>query len=327
MGGVVVAAAVAAVGVPQGMAAERTPTLTIAFLPARVSMSGRIVPTPIRIRNLGPGRAVAVTLRVSAPSWVRLARRGCTHRSASLTCALRPLVEGAAVTATIGVKPLHSGPYRLSAQASATWLSPQPASQQRATAAAQPFRSAIAPISLARARRMTGVSWRAGCPVALADLRVVRVSFWGFDGRPHTGTLIVNRTGAAQVARVMGRLYAARFPIRRMTPVDAYGGDDYRSIDADNTSAFNCRPATGSKHWSEHAYGRAIDLDPLENPYVSGGKTSHPASRRYLDRSLRLPGMIHPGDVAVRAFAAEGWGWGGLWNGTRDYQHFSLTGH
>ena len=105
-----------------------------------------------------------------------------------------------------------------------------------------------------------------------------------------------------------------------------FGGNGYRSIDADNTSAFNCRPATGSTRWSEHAYGRAIDLDPLENPYVSGGTTSHPASRRYLDRSLRLPGMIHPGDVVARAFAAEGWGWGGLWNGTRDYQHFSANG-
>ena len=173
---------------------------------------------------------------------------------------------------------------------------------------------------------MTGVSWRSGCPVALRDLRVVTASFWGFDGRPHMGTLIVHRSVAAPIAGVLGRLYALRFPIRRMVPVDAYGGDDFRSIEADNTSSFNCRPATGSTHWSEHAYGEAVDLDPLENPYVSGGATSHPASRRYLDRSLRLPGMIHAGDAVVRAFAAAGWGWGGVWNGTRDYQHFSVNG-
>jgi hypothetical protein len=181
-------------------------------------------------------------------------------------------------------------------------------------------------ISPARARRMTGVSWRSGCPVPLADLRAVRVTHLGFDGRAHTGTLIVHRAVAGDVVDVMRRLYAARFPIRRMVPVDAYGGDDYRSIEADNTSAFNCRPVAGTSRWSEHAYGRAIDLDPLENPYVSGGSTSHPASRRYLDRSRRLPGTIHAGDVVVRAFAAAGWGWGGTWSGDRDYQHFSASG-
>ena len=78
-------------------------------------------------------------------------------------------------------------------------------------------------------------------------------------------------------------LYRARFPIRRMRPIQAYGGDDFASIEADNTSAFNCRAATGSSRWSEHAYGRAIDIDPIENPYVSGGRTSHPASVPYLD--------------------------------------------
>ncbi len=99
-----------------------------------------------------------------------------------------------------------------------------------------------------------------------------------------------------------------------------------RSIEADNTSAFNCRPVAGMSRWSEHAYGRAIDLDPLENPYVSDGTTSHSASRRYLDRSRQLNGMIHAGDAVVRAFASVGWGWGGSWTGTKDYQHFSASG-
>ena len=160
----------------------------------------------------------------------------------------------------------------------------------------------------------------------LRDLRALSVSYQGFDGRAHTGTLIVHRSVAVQVVGVMRRLYAARFPIRRMVPVDAYGGDDFRSIEADNTSAFNCRAVAGTSRWSEHAFGRAIDLNPLENPYVSGGTTSHAASRRYLDRSLRLPGMLHAGDAAVRAFAAAGWGWGGTWSGARDYQHFSASG-
>ena len=188
------------------------------------------------------------------------------------------------------------------------------------------FRSSIRPISPALAARVTGVSWRAGCPVPLRDLRVVTASFRGFDGDVHTGTLIVNRDVAAQVVVVLGKLFVAHFPIRRLEPVDAFGGSDYASIDADNTSAFNCRPVAGTSRWSEHAYGRAIDLNPLENPYVSGGATSHAASRRYLDRSRQLKGMVHAGDPVVQAFASVGWGWGGSWAGTKDYQHFSASG-
>jgi hypothetical protein len=112
-----------------------------------------------------------------------------------------------------------------------------------------------------------------------------------------------------------------------MQPVDRYGGDDFRSIEADNTSAFNCRPATGSSRWSEHAYGRAIDVDPIENPYVTAaGTTAHAASRTYLDRSRHRPGMAYEGGVLVEAFAAAGWGWGGSWTGIKDYQHFSSRG-
>jgi len=193
-------------------------------------------------------------------------------------------------------------------------------------AAAPTFSAGVTPLSAAMRAQMTGVSWHPGCPVSLGDLRLVRVRYWGFDGRAHLGRLVVNRDAASAIVTVMRTLYGARFPIRRMQPVDAYGGSDTRSIAADNTSAFNCRPATGSSSWSEHAYGRAIDVDPIENPYVSGGRTEHPASVRYLDRSLRAPGMAVEGGVLVRAFDAVGWGWGGRWSGTKDYQHFSASG-
>jgi hypothetical protein len=125
---------------------------------------------------------------------------------------------------------------------------------------------------------------------------------------------------------VLRRLYAVRFPLRRMVPVDVYGGSDFRSIEADNTSAFNCRYVDGTRRWSEHAYGRAIDLNPIENPFVSGGRTSHPASVPYLDRTPCRPGMACPGNALVRAFAAIGWGWGGDWASVKDYQHFSASG-
>jgi hypothetical protein len=175
---------------------------------------------------------------------------------------------------------------------------------------------------------MTPSVWRPGCPVPLSDLRRVTLTYVGFDGHAHRGALVVDRAVATPVAWAFGQLYAARFPIRRIVPIEAYGGSDFRSIEADNTSAFNCRSATGSAHWSEHAYGRAIDVNPVENPYVEGGRTSHAASRPYLDRARvrARQGVISEGDAVTGAFGRIGWGWGGRWSGTRDYQHFSASG-
>jgi D-alanyl-D-alanine carboxypeptidase len=197
-----------------------------------------------------------------------------------------------------------------------------------ATAAgSQPaFRGSVARIDRALATRIKGVSWRPGCPVSLRDLRVVTASHWDFTGRIRTGRVIVHRDVATDVLAVLRRLYAARFPLRRIVPVDAYGGSDFRSIEADNTSAFNCRYVDGTQRWSEHAYGRAIDVNPIENPFVSGGRTSHPASVPYLDRTPCRAGMACTGNILVQAFQAIGWGWGGNWGSVKDYQHFSASG-
>jgi hypothetical protein len=188
------------------------------------------------------------------------------------------------------------------------------------------FRGTSSTIGSALRERMTGISWRPGCPVPLSDLRLLTVLHRGFDGLAHTGRLVVHEDSAGPILSVMRRLYEERFPIRRMLLVDYYGGSDFRSIEADNTSAFNCRPATGSSRWSEHAYGRAIDVNPIENPYVSGGRTSHAASVPYLNRSRIRPGMAYEGGVLVTSFRAIGWGWGGTWSGVKDYQHFSASG-
>jgi hypothetical protein len=188
------------------------------------------------------------------------------------------------------------------------------------------FRGTISRIDAAQAKRMTGVSWRHGCPVPLRDLRILTLAHWDFGGRARTGRLIAHEDVARDLADVFRRLHAARFPIRRMVPVDAYGGSDFRSIEADNTSAFNCRYVEGTNRWSEHAYGRAIDVNPIENPYVSGGRTSHRDSRRYVRRTPRRPGMAFEGGALVRAFDAIGWGWGGRWSGVKDHQHFSASG-
>lgn len=169
-------------------------------------------------------------------------------------------------------------------------------------------------------------SWRPGCPVGPPQLRLLRVSHWDFRGRPHVGELVVRSTEARDIVSVFRKLYAARFPIRRIRKVDAYGGNDDRSMAADNTSAFNCRFVAGTTRWSAHSFGLAIDVNPVENPYIHGGTVSPPAGRRYVDRSRVRPGMAAGNNVLVRAFASIGWSWGGRWNEPVDYQHFSATG-
>ena len=191
-------------------------------------------------------------------------------------------------------------------------------------AALPPFHTSIAPVTAAELR----ASWRPGCPVGPAELRTLRVSYVGFDGRAHTGELVVNRAVTTDVTKVFHRLYALRFPVRRMVPVARYGGSDERSMAADNTSAFNCRYAVapGPKRWSVHAYGEAIDINTVENPYLEGGRVLPPAGRAFVDRTRRRPGMAVAGGAVVRAFASVGWLWGGRWTGSPDWQHFSKSG-
>ncbi|WP_169729435.1 M15 family metallopeptidase [Thermoactinospora rubra] len=170
-------------------------------------------------------------------------------------------------------------------------------------------------------------SWRPGCPVPLGDLRLIKLTYWGFDDKAHTGELVVHERVADDVVTVFGKLYGWRWPIRRMELVDVYKGSDFDSIEADNTSAFNCRRATGSSSWSKHAYGQAIDINPRENPYVTAsGTTAHANAQKFKRRPLQGKGVINPGDRVVRAFEALGWEWGGYWSGTKDYQHFSKGG-
>jgi poly-gamma-glutamate synthesis protein (capsule biosynthesis protein) len=188
------------------------------------------------------------------------------------------------------------------------------------------FRAQIQPIDDHLRGRMEPTSWRPGCPVELEELRYLQIDHWDFDGVGRTGELVVHHDAVDAIVGAFEALWIARFPIRRMVLIDAYGGDDFASIEADNTSAFNCRYVAGTTRWSNHATGRAIDINPLENPYVSGGQTDHPASVPYLDRSIVATGVIVEGGPAVAAFDAVGWGWGGRWSGVADHQHFSASG-
>lgn len=171
-------------------------------------------------------------------------------------------------------------------------------------------------------------SWRAGCPVGPDDLRKLDLTYWGFDEQSHTGVLVVHASVAQSVTDVFRRLYERHFPIRKMEPIDVYGGSDDASIAADNTSAFNCRHAvaSGPPTWSAHAYGKAIDVNPVENPYILDGTVLPPAGEPYVNRSNVRPGMAVRNGELVNAFAAAGWGWGGVW-ANPDYQHFSASGN
>jgi hypothetical protein len=175
-------------------------------------------------------------------------------------------------------------------------------------------------------------AWRSGCPVPLSRLRLLTVSHWGFDRRQHTGRLVVNESAAGPLAKVFRRLYKLHFPIHHLRFADAYG-PGRSAPDRDISGSFDCSDAVPSPcdpgaatGWSNHAYGLAVDLNPIENPYTCGGRVFQPASEPYMDRSRLRRGMVTP--AVVRAFDSVGWGWGGSWAGsTKDYTHFSADGH
>jgi D-alanyl-D-alanine carboxypeptidase len=186
------------------------------------------------------------------------------------------------------------------------------------------FEGSVREIDAATAARMSA-SWRPGCPVPLRDLRLVTITHWGFDGRPRPGELVVHAAHAGGIRRVFAELFAAQFPIEQVRLVDEFGGDDDRSMAANNTSGFNCRPVRGSARWSQHAYGRAIDINPLQNPYVTRGGVHPPGGREYLRRDADRQGLITARGPVATAFARIGWRWGGAWSNP-DYQHFSANG-
>jgi hypothetical protein len=172
-----------------------------------------------------------------------------------------------------------------------------------------------------------GASWHAGCPVGPNQLRAVTLGYWGFDGAAHTGTLVVSSTVVPAVTRIFRTLFDERFPIRSMLPTSEFGGSDDASMAVDNTSAFNCRyaVAAGPPQWSAHAFGKAIDVNTVENPYVFEGKVLPPQGTPFVARTPYRPGMAVRGGALVNAFGASGWQWGGRWSAP-DYQHFSADG-
>jgi hypothetical protein len=186
------------------------------------------------------------------------------------------------------------------------------------------FESTISPVPPQVLARST---WQPDCPVLASQLRYLTMSFHGFDGRVHTGEMLVNATVAQAVVAIFRQLFTAEFPIEEMRVTAASELTLPPTGDGNNTSAFVCRKIVNQGNWSAHAYGLAIDLNPFHNPYVLGDLVVPELASSYLERNRVRPGMVLAGSPAVTAFEAAGWTWGGRWSSPVDFMHFSATGH
>jgi len=187
----------------------------------------------------------------------------------------------------------------------------------------------VAPITPALCDHMAKHNvMRPGFPVGCARLSLVKFAYVDFDGRAHgDGEIVVMDAVAENVLRIFNKLREMRFPIAKARLIDHYDGDDDASIADNNTSAFNARNVAGTSSLSLHAYGLAIDLNPVQNPYVqrAGGKLifSPPAGKEYANRKNARAGMA---ESVVDVFADEGFVvWGGYWHDPIDYQHFQVS--
>ncbi|HEY6424348.1 MAG TPA: M15 family metallopeptidase [Pseudonocardiaceae bacterium] len=170
-------------------------------------------------------------------------------------------------------------------------------------------------------------TWKPVCPVRRDQLRYLTMSFHGFDGRLHTGEMLVHADVAKTVVGVFSQLFDAGFPIEEMRVTAPSELDLPPSGDGNNTNGFVCRQTQGQTRWSAHASGLAIDLNPFNNPYVRGDLVVPELASAYLNRDRVRPGMVVAGGPAVTAFEAAGWTWGGRWSAPVDFMHFSATGH
>ena len=175
-------------------------------------------------------------------------------------------------------------------------------------------------------RTRMGSTWSPRCPVSLDQLRYLTVSFRGFDGRSHTGELVVARRVAQDVIGVFRMLYADGFPIEEMRLPTSADLTAAPTGDGNNTAGYVCRAARGQKRFSAHAYGISVDVNPFNNPYVKRDLVLPELASAYADRDSARPGMFLTDSTAVRAFTAIGWTWGGTYRSSKDYMHFSLSG-
>ena len=189
------------------------------------------------------------------------------------------------------------------------------------------FQSENVDISVERQKKMLGTTYREGCPVGLDELKLVRFFHWNEQGGIQWGEIVVAREEAKNMEDIFRTLYDMQFPFTSAKPMFHFDGNDDRSMEANNTSAFNCRKVKNTSRYSEHSYGKAIDVNPLWNPWVSTkGRVDPPSGKPFVDRNLDKKGLIKAQDDVVQLFEQKGWKWGGYWRTSKDYQHFSVSG-
>jgi D-alanyl-D-alanine carboxypeptidase len=242
------------------------------------------------------------------------------HESAERTSIRLPASTATTTPTTSSTTTSTQTPTSTMTSTASPTTSPTPSPTPRATSTKAP-RFGWKPTTVTAAQ--LGKSWHRGCPVGPSSLRAVSVRYWGFDAKPHTGMVILHRQVVDRTRPVFAKMFARRFPLRSLRPVSEFGGSDNASMAKDNTSAFNCRRAVaaGPPTWSRHAYGTAIDVNPVQNPYLFGTKVLPPAGKKFIGRSKARPGLIRRGDPIYRAFGVAGYHWGGAFSDP-DYQHF-----
>ena len=170
--------------------------------------------------------------------------------------------------------------------------------------------------------RMRGVSYPDGAEIQMEELRYLKLSYIGFDGKELVGEMVCNQAIAGDLLEIFKALYEARYPIRSIRLIDDFGGDDEASMAADNTSCFNYRKISGMRRLSAHARGMAVDVNPFENPYVRTSGVKPAGASSYADRSREFPHKIDRNDLCYKLFREHGFAWGGAWRSVKDYQHF-----
>ncbi|MDE7366747.1 MAG: M15 family metallopeptidase [Lachnospiraceae bacterium] len=184
-----------------------------------------------------------------------------------------------------------------------------------------------APISEEIKERITGISYPNYEPYGISydELRYVHVLHYNLDHEVKEGELICNQLIADDLVEIFQELFEQEYPIERICLVDDYNGDDETSMRDNNTSCFNYRVIAGSSSLSNHSFGLAIDINPLYNPYVSGGYVQPATGTAYVDRSGDFPYKIDREDLCYQLFTAHGFTWGGDWSSPKDYQHFEYV--
>lgn len=204
----------------------------------------------------------------------------------------------------------------------ATTVAPTTSTTMTSTTMSPAFEATIEPVT----EDIVWATWREDCPLHFSALSLLTMTYWTADGTVATGQMTINSSVAGDVVTAFGQLFEMRFPIERMALVDDYNGDDKAAMAANVTSGFNCRFVDGTERWSNHAFGLAVDINPLVNPWVRDETALPIAGAAYIDREMALPGMIHVGDDIIAVWEGVGWSWGGTWQ-SPDYMHFSQPGN